>query len=314
MKFYANAVKISKYPKIEFPYSSRDCEECGTCKRDILQRKRKEGYYPIIYVGDGYSDRCASLFADWIFAKRRLAKILISKKRGFSYFQSFESIINWMTKKKRMIVFDLDGTIIDSYKPIMNSLKMVLNEMEVPPPSDTALKELIGIPLIRIMERFLGPEKAKKGVELFRNFYEVQYRNGTHVIRGVRPVLKSLKEKYYKLALISNKHHRFVEEILKWKKLSGFFDFYAGESDGIPPKPDPTLLNLTLKNQKVNTDETIYVGDTSTDYETASKLGIEFVAISTGSEDVVKLYSLRPHSLIRKLSELLQMISVREHL
>jgi 2-hydroxy-3-keto-5-methylthiopentenyl-1-phosphate phosphatase len=313
IEFFANKVEFRR-DKIEigFPFRSKDCDDCGTCKKEILLKKKKEGYTPIIYVGDGYSDRCVVGYADWVFARRTLARILISKKKGFSYLKSFESILKWIKEKKRRIIFDLDGTIINSYSPILRSMKLALKELGVSPPEDGELRKMVGIPLQEIMKKFVG-ENYEEGVKLFRKFYEREFRNGTRLIKGVRNVLKELKKKF-SLALISNKHEHFVSEIIKWKKLEKFFDFYTGESEDIPPKPSPKMLEIAIHFQNLSPQESLFVGDTHIDFITAEKIGVEFVAVSTGSEPAERLYELHPSSLITNLSELLRMMRIREML
>jgi 2,3-diketo-5-methylthio-1-phosphopentane phosphatase/HAD superfamily hydrolase (TIGR01549 family) len=310
IEFYANKVEFTGDKiEIKFPFRSEDCDDCGTCKKEVLLKKKKEGYNPIIYVGDGYSDRCVFQYADWVFAKRTLAKILIAKKMGFSYLRSFESLLRWIKEKKRQIIFDLDGTIIDSYKPIIKAMKKALKEMGASPPEDQDLRKMVGIPVNEIMMKFFD-SNHDEGVKLFRKFYEKEFRNGTRLIKGVRNVLKELR-KDFSLALISNKHERFVKEILKWKKLEKIFDFSAGESECIPPKPSPKMLEMAINSQNLSPKECLFVGDTHIDFITAEKMGVEFVAISTGSEPAESLYELRPSSLITNFSELLKMMRIR---
>jgi len=313
IEFYANKVEFTgDRIEIKFPFRSEDCGECGTCKKEILFKKKKEGYGPIIYAGDGYSDRCVSQYADWVFARRTLARILLSKKKGFSYLKSFENLLKWTREKKKGIIFDLDGTIIDSYKSILKAMKLAIREIGISPPEDSELKRMVGIPVHEIMKKFVD-DRYEEGVKLFRKFYEKEFRNGTRVIRGVRSVLKELK-KEFSLALISNKHERFVKEILKWKKLERLFDFSAGESEEVPPKPSPKMLEMAIRFQNLSPQECLFVGDTHIDFLTAEKMGIEFVAVSTGSESAESLYELRPPSLIPNLSELLRMMRIREAL
>lgn len=310
VEFYSNTVRFEKgRVKIESPFSSH-CGECGTCKRDILIRKRAEGYNPVIYIGDGYSDRCACLYADWIFAKRSLARILLSKKRSFSYLKNFGSVERWIEVRKSGIIFDLDGTLIDSYPSIISSMKSALIRMGVEPPPDETLKRVVGTPLNEIMAKFVG-ERFWEGVALFRKFYEANYRNGTKMIRGVRKVLDELRKKYY-LLLVSNKHERFVGEIVRWKGIKKFFHFYIGESENLPPKPDPAMLVKAIDSAGLKPEDVLYVGDTSVDFLTASKLGIEFVAVTTGSEDALTLYENRPDSIVASLFDFLKMMRVRE--
>ncbi len=311
IEFYANIVEF-KGDKIEikFPYRSEECEECGTCKKEILLKKKNEGYAPVIYIGDGYSDRCAFQYADWVFARRTLAKIIISKRIGFSYLKSFESILRWIKERKKGIIFDLDGTIIDSYRPIIKSMKMALREMGVNPPQDGEIRKMVGIPVNEIMEKFFKCD-AEKGVKLFRKFYGEEFRNGTRVINGVRKALNELKRDYT-LALISNKSERFVKEILNWKKLDKIFKFSTGESESIPPKPSPRMLEVAMESQKLLPSECVFVGDTHIDFITAERARVEFVGVYSGSETAETLYELRPSSLLPNLRELLRMMKVRE--
>ena len=121
--FYANCTYFRDGEGIDmsFPYSTEECGLCGTCKKKILQIHRKE-YDSIYFVGDGFSDRCAAQEADFAFAKRSLYTYCIKKEITCHFFKNFQEILNDLNKKIRGIVFDLDGTLIESYEAIVNTL------------------------------------------------------------------------------------------------------------------------------------------------------------------------------------------------
>ncbi len=121
--FYANCTHFRDGEGIDisFPYSTEECGLCGTCKKKLVQVHGKE-YDSVFFVGNGLSDRCAAREADFVFAKDVLYTYCIKKEITCHFFKNFKEILNDLKKKIRGIVFDLDGTLIESYKAILNTL------------------------------------------------------------------------------------------------------------------------------------------------------------------------------------------------
>lgn len=313
---YANRVSFrEKRVKIDFPYSSDDCDKCGVCKRDILLIKKQEGYYPIIYIGDGYSDRCGAFYADWVFAKKRLSKIFISKKRPFSYLKDFNSIISWFSRRIKGLIFDLDGTLLDSYPAILKSLRETFFHFGICPPNDNTLKENIGIPLKEMLMGYFNDEDiAEEGKRIFREKYMKNYTYKTRLLYGARSIIVNFKKKGYKIGIISNKHELFVKLILKWKRIMRYVDIAMGENDNVPPKPDPFMIKEVLKSMDIRSSEAIMIGDTRVDVESARKVEVECAGVATGSDTPDVLYSIRPEHFLFRLKDFEQMMKVREKL
>lgn len=316
MEIYANKVSFKKRSvEIDFPHSAGDCEECGVCKRDVILKKRKSGYYPIIYIGDGYSDRCGAFYADWVFARRHLSRIFISKGKAFSYLKDFDSVRKWFSRKIKTMIFDLDGTLIDSYSAILKSLKETLLHFGVNPPDDETLKGNVGVPLEKILTEYLGDKKlAKEGKDIFRKRYMENYRSGTKLLYGARTILKDFKNRGYSIGVISNKHDVFVKLILKWKRIMKYVDVAMGESDRIPPKPDPFMIEEVLRITETHKEEAMMVGDTHVDVESAKLTGVEVAGVATGSESPELLYSAKPAHLLFRLKDIERMMKIREEL
>ncbi len=96
MKYYANRIVFENGGmKADFPNNNPDCGSCGNCKSDIIDSLREDGAI-YIYIGDGYSDRCASKNGDIVFAKRDLAKLLRNQGKDFVPFEDFSDIIRYV--------------------------------------------------------------------------------------------------------------------------------------------------------------------------------------------------------------------------
>ena len=114
--FYANCTYFKKGEgmDISFPHAEEECGLCGTCKKRLIQLHRKE-YDSILFIGNGFSDRCAAQEADFAFAKDPLYTYCIEQDIPCHFFKDFHEILSDLKKKINGIIFDLDGTLIESY-------------------------------------------------------------------------------------------------------------------------------------------------------------------------------------------------------
>ncbi len=183
--FYANCThfRAGEGIDISFPFSTEECGLCGTCKKKLVQIQKEE-YDSVFFVGNGLSDRCAAKEADFAFAKDSLYTYCVKKEIPCHFFKNFEEILTDLKKKIRGIVFDLDGTLIESYGAIYLGLKDCFRHFE---------KEIFPFPDLRIhlrpdleatLSQFFEPEEVAKAVPIMRRRYEEVYLDHTHLLDG----------------------------------------------------------------------------------------------------------------------------------
>ncbi len=206
----------------------------------------------------------------------------------------------------KLIIFDIDGTLVDAYTAIEKSLNFTLRKMGYPEVGITAVRRAVGHGDRNFMERFVAKKDITEGLNLYRPHHEKSLLMYSRVIPGARELLRDLKKKGYKLAVASNRPPKFSKILLKHLGLLKYFDVVACAKDTTEIKPKPFLIPKILKRLAVKKDEVIYVGDMTVDVHAGHNAGVKVIAVLGGSSSESELKSARPCVILRKLPGLLQ--------
>src|SRR5215475_6460944 len=176
--------------------------------------------------------------------------------------------------KIRLIVFDLDGTLIDSRKDLANSINAMLTEFNRQPLPEEIIAEYIGDGAGMLVRRALGDPDDEKFVESaltsFLNHYRVHKLDYTYVYNGVFQALNVLKSGR-QMAVLTNKPIRPAEAICDALGLSSYFFRIYGGNSFATKKPDPEGLTTLIREAGVQPNETVMIGDSDVDILTARR-------------------------------------------
>jgi phosphoglycolate phosphatase len=189
----------------------------------------------------------------------------------------------------RGIVFDLDGTLVDSYPAITASVNRARVAHHLPPLPEAEVRVHVGHGLESLIAELVGAANVEEGVRLFREHYAQAYASGTSALNGASGVVHELSRRGYGLAVASNKPARFSEAILETLGMRGAFREVQGPDRAGTTKPEPTMLALCRRALEVGPDETLYVGDMVLDVETARRAGVPVVLVPGGSSSLAEL-------------------------
>lgn len=192
-----------------------------------------------------------------------------------------------MNKKIKAIVFDLDGTLLNTLPDLHNSVNYALDKFGLPLRSESEVRSYLGNGLKALAERALPEDKKELLEEFFpvlKAYYDEHKNDETAPYDKVKEMLSAVKEQGYKTAIVSNKYDEAVQE-LKEQTFTGTIDFALGEKSGIPAKPAPDGVWYAIERLKVERDECVYVGDSEVDLLTAKNAGLRCVAVSWGFRD-----------------------------
>ena len=205
----------------------------------------------------------------------------------------------------RCILFDLDGTLVDSYEPIMESLNAARTAFHLPPYSRDEVVRRVGHGLESLMAESLGEAHVAEGVRIFRERYQVVSLPGSRLLPGVETTVRELARRGYRMGVVTNKPAHFSRRILEHLRVADFFPVLYGP-DRAPAKPDPTMVLLSLRDLACALEEAVLVGDMLVDQETARQAGIPFFAVATGSESRENLLASRPARFLHRFEDLLE--------
>ena len=185
-----------------------------------------------------------------------------------------------------LLIFDLDGTLIDSKLDLVHSVNAARKLMNLPPISEEVVSSYVGNGAPVLMRRALGPEASEEDVrralEFFLAYYREHMLDNTRLYPGVKEALDRLLEGGAKMAVLTNKPVRFSRAIVEGLGLGEhFFQVYGGNSFE-QKKPDPIGIETLLRESGVPRDRAIMVGDSGVDVRTARNANVKACGVSYG--------------------------------
>ncbi len=207
----------------------------------------------------------------------------------------------------RGVVFDLDGTLVDSYAAITSSVNAARSRFGFPPLAEADVRSRVGRGLEALMADVLGPAHADEGARVFREHYATVFAEGTAPLPGALDTVRELSARGYRLSVASNKLARFGRPILERLGLAALLDAVEGPDTAGATKPDPAMISRCLIAMRVEREEAIYVGDMVLDVETAKRAGVRVLLVPGGSSSPSDL-ALTGAPLLASLPDLLRLL------
>ncbi|TVP86804.1 MAG: HAD family hydrolase [Acholeplasmataceae bacterium] len=183
------------------------------------------------------------------------------------------------------IIFDMDGTILNTIDDIQASVNHALAAKDLPLRTLEQVKADVGRSASYLIRQsvpaHLKADDITEVFNLYQHHYDQNNMNRTGPYEGIIGLLKRLKAKGCKLAVVSNKVEYLVHE-LNQNIFHGLFDLSIGVRDGIPIKPAPDMLLAALEKLGLEPQDTIFIGDSDIDIETAQNAGLESIGVTWG--------------------------------
>jgi 2-phosphoglycolate phosphatase len=208
----------------------------------------------------------------------------------------------------RGIVFDLDGTLIDSYDAIAESLNAALDSAGLPALPAERVREMVGMGLETLVARAMGEERVEEGVRLFRERYDRICVDKTTLLPQVAETLDILHRRGYLMSVASNKPSKFGWRLLEGLHVRRYLVTVLGPDVVENRKPHPEMVELAMSRMGVGPDETLFVGDMEIDVETARAAGLPVIVVPTGSRTSSELGAAGADLIIPDLRALLDLL------
>lgn len=208
------------------------------------------------------------------------------------------------------IVFDLDGTLLNTLEDLTRACNHVLEVNGRPPIRDTDCRGMIGngtITLVQRATRLEGPQ-LQTGFRQFLDHYDAHMYDHTVLYPGIAELLDELVERGIRLAILSNKPHPATRGMAERFLSRWPFEQVYGHREEVPLKPDPTSALQISKALGIAPQDCVFVGDSGEDMITGKAAGMTAVAVSWGFRDVPELHEKGADAIIHKPMELLNFI------
>jgi phosphoglycolate phosphatase len=193
----------------------------------------------------------------------------------------------------RAVLFDLDGTLIDSAPDIAAAVNELLALSGRRPLTVAAVTSMIGNGVEKLVERALNAtgdplsaEALEREQAVMLDIYARHLTGLTTLLPGVRETLDTLRQNGIRLGLATNKQQRFIETVFDHFSLSSLFDVVIGGGPGIVKKPAPDMLIMAMQQLRATRSDTVMVGDSTSDVQAAKAAGVRSVIVRGGYTSV----------------------------
>lgn len=185
--------------------------------------------------------------------------------------------------KIRCVIFDLDGTLLDTTEGILESVKYAVEQLGYPELPMETMRRFIGPPIQRSFMVHYGctPEEAQNAANIFREYYKGKALLKARPYDGIYALCERLKEDGYRLAVATYKREDYALDLLKFYRFDQYCDpMHGADNNNVLKKED--IVRLCMDETGARADECVLVGDTEHDATGAAKAGIPFLAVTYG--------------------------------
>lgn len=215
----------------------------------------------------------------------------------------------------KLIMFDLDGTLVDSVPDLAIAIDLMLSDMDLPHAGEEQVRLWVGNGAQKLVERALSYVAADKSAELYDQAFELflkHYGNNinaqSRLYDGVLEALNKLDQQEIAMAVVTNKPLQFTHPLLKHLGIDHFFEYVVG-GDSLPvKKPDPAPLLHIMNAAGVTQQESLMVGDSVSDVRAARNAQCSVVAVPYGYNHGEPIENSKPDRVIDSLEHLIPLV------
>ena len=215
----------------------------------------------------------------------------------------------------RAVVFDLDGTLLNTLEDLANATNWALQHNGLPERTIDEVRRFVGNGVRRLIERAVPADTEAALLEQvfadFKTYYVSHCQDCTCLYDGIPEMLEKLKAGGYKMAIVSNKLQAGVDELYEFY-FRETIEVAVGEREGIRRKPAPDMVETALKELGISADEAVYVGDSDVDLQTARNSGLACISVLWGFRDRDFLVEHGATCMVERPAEIVSLLNQQE--
>ena len=214
---------------------------------------------------------------------------------------------------KKLVIFDLDGTLLNTIADLAAATNQALQYYGYPTHEMEAYRFFVGNGINKLFERALPEgERTEENVLKIRSqfipYYDEHNADLSRPYPGISELLKTLQQQGIMIAVASNKYQAATRKLIAHYFPEINFVEVLGQREGIPAKPDPSIINEIMTKAGVKQEDILYVGDSNVDMQTAHHAGVTAICVAWGFRPRTELEALHPAHIIEKAEELLPLL------
>lgn len=202
-------------------------------------------------------------------------------------------------KNKKLLIFDLDGTLIDSVPDLAKAINFTLKQLDRDQFSENIIRKWVGNGAVTLVKRALSGDVNisssldnklhEKAITIFLDYYSKHLCDNTKMYKNVQETLSILKNRGYILTIVTNKPYDFIKPILKTLEIEDLFEYYIGADSLDVKKPHPKPLLHVCETFNITIDKALMIGDSKNDILSANSANIDSIGVTYGynyNEDI----------------------------
>lgn len=207
----------------------------------------------------------------------------------------------------RLVIFDLDGTLVNAYPAIISSFNYTMKRLRLPVQDDLIIRRAVGWGDENLLRPFVKEKDLPAALSVYRKYHKSALK-GSRLFPEVNKVLAYLRDKGYILAIASNRPTSFSWILIRHLKLKNYFSYVLCADKLKHIKPHPEIINTIMRKFALRPKDTLYVGDMTIDAQAGRRAKVKTIIVTTGSSDKSEIIKERPYRIIRSVPQLLRIL------
>ena len=209
-------------------------------------------------------------------------------------------------KQYQLVIFDWDGTLMDSIGKIVDCMQSVASDLSLLVPTEQQVRDIIGLSILPAMQKLFpdSPDKYDDLLEAYKNYYLNINSTPSPLFEGIESVLSQIQANGQTLAIATGKRRAGLDRMLTETGLGKFF-VATRSADEAESKPHPSMINSLLEEFNIAPEQAVMIGDSKLDIAMANNAGVNSIGVTYGAHSLEDLLSQKPTATVNKPAEIL---------